>query len=224
MQNLVSQTTRLASGGHQCVRTSEYFNDAHAQNGSFMCTKTRLPLEAEHVFHVRSLKDYLGDERLRDLPAYGLEHPAAWFGETAEHALSGVSGNEPGGGPPKAEPGGRGAAGGGARMRAFVIHLETAAADVRRLEAHLCRSAGYCEALPPFPGRVLAGDLDTFNNDGRVCVLHTPSATLRNCAITWEELWTPEAQAVVRRLFRWDFAVLGYDESITHLLPVAGHN
>eukprot|EP00927_Polykrikos_kofoidii_P043982 TRINITY_DN38089_c0_g1_i2.p1 TRINITY_DN38089_c0_g1~~TRINITY_DN38089_c0_g1_i2.p1 ORF type:complete len:569 (+),score=69.18 TRINITY_DN38089_c0_g1_i2:211-1917(+) len=94
---------------------------------------------------------------------------------------------------------------------AHVIHLETYASDISRLEALLCRRFANCRPLPEFPN-VLPGNSRLEEVQARErCHLNLSTLAWRNCsAPPWVELWTPQLVKIVVKAFSDDFRWLGY--------------
>jgi len=111
--------------------------------------------------------------------------------------------------------------------RVHVVHLETIAADVVKLEALLCKHFGYCSGLPRFP-QVLPGVniLESRQLQER-CLLDYTTLAWHNCsAPPWESLWAAQdmhgvaLSSTALSAYGDDFRWLGYSVDPTRLMPL----
>ncbi|CAL1132868.1 unnamed protein product [Cladocopium goreaui] len=92
------------------------------------------------------------------------------------------------------------------RTRIFPMRMERIDKDFLHLQDVLCRSFSYCRPLPSLPKVVPHG------STGRGYMPQTPPPV--------QELWTSEAQEIVRTMFQSDFTELGYSQDLQTEKPL----
>jgi len=102
-----------------------------------------------------------------------------------------------------------------------ILHLETLADDIKDLAKLLCENYNDCDPLPTYPTLKPPISKEAIMGEGGVdeCKFDFKSVELKDCAITWKELWTPQLLELVAEHFSEDFDLLGYKNDPFDLMP-----